>query len=188
MPIKFNKLCLVALFFVVFVSYGQDTIYYNAKMQKVPPASDSIAYYEVVYPPSDSYNIWEILYEMNGEIVKEKKGVEKNERLWGGYIKKWHSNRNLHYIIQYRESKYDTIRTYWENGAEKRFDSFKNGKLDFGICYDSIGNLIPHFPYDIMPEFPNGIDALYKFIRQNTQYIAKKASIDISSERKKEKK
>jgi len=170
MPIKIIKLSLIALFFTVLVSYGQDTTFYNLKMKKVVSISDSVAYYEIVYPPADSFDVWKILYNMGGQIIREKKGITKNDKFWEGYTKKWHPNGELQSIIQYAKGDYDTIRTFWENGTAKRLDTYKAGELESGICYDSIGNIIPHFPYEVMPEFPGGFDEMYKFIKQNLLY------------------
>jgi len=168
--IQKNRFCFIALFFTVLVSYGQDTTFYNLKMQKVVSISDSAAYYEIVYPPAASFNVWKILYDVNGQIVKEKKGINKNDKFWEGYTKKWHPNGQLQSIVQYAKGDIDTIRTFWENGTVKRFDTYKKGKLESGICYDSIGKIIPHFPYEVMSEFSGGFDELHKFIKQNLQY------------------
>ena len=62
------------------------------------------------------------------------------------------------------------VLTYFENGKIKRKDNFENGKLIDGKCFNDDGNEIPHFEYKISPEFRGGLNALYKFLRNEIEY------------------
>jgi len=181
MIIRINKLVFILIFFTLFFSYGQDTTYYNLKKFEVKSGSDSIAFYEISYPPDGSYDVWKIMYNINGQKVKETKGVKKN-KFWEGYAKEWYSNGQLKSLVQYINEDFDTIRTFWENGTAKRFDTFKAGKLTLGTCYDKDGEIIPHFPYQVMPEFPGGMRRMNELIRQNLNYPKFASQYKISGE------
>ena len=81
-----NIFFLIALFSTVILSYGQDTTYYNLKKFEVKSDSDSIAFYQISYPPDGSYDVWKIMYNIDEQMVKETKGVKKN-KFWEGYAK-----------------------------------------------------------------------------------------------------
>jgi TonB family protein len=46
----------------------------------------------------------------------------------------------------------------------KRKDSFKNGNLKQGKCFDENGNEIEYYDFEIQPEFPGGKVALNNYL------------------------
>jgi protein TonB len=94
----------------------------------------------------------------------------KNNKKDGAY-RSWYRNGNPHKDIAYNEGKLDgVLKTWWENGKLKREDVYKNDTLVSGTCYDISGIPIPHFDYEVLPQFPGGETALYKFLIKEIKY------------------
>ncbi len=71
----------------------------------------------------------------------------------------------------YSNSQLDGILlTYWGNGRLKRKDLFNNGKFQNGTCYDSLGNEVEHFDYEVMPMYKGGERRLLNYIASELKY------------------
>ncbi|HLP75266.1 MAG TPA: TonB family protein [Bacteroidales bacterium] len=105
-----------------------------------------------------------------------KNGTLKNESDYSnnelqGKSSSWHENGRLKSEIDFTDNKYNgIIATYWQNGNIKRKDYFKKGKFENGTCYDSSGNQVKHYDYEIMPEYKGGDQGLLNDISANLIY------------------
>jgi TonB family protein len=112
-----------------------------------------------------------ITWHKNGHIKSESNYI--NNELQGKYYS-WQENGKLKSEIDYTENKYNGIlTTYWQNGNIKRKDYFKKGKFKNGVCYDSSGNQIKHYDYEIMPAYKGGDQDLLNDISANLIYPEK---------------
>ena len=64
------------------------------------------------------------------------------------------------------------LNTFYANQKPKRQDVYYLDTLKNGRCFDSLGNEIAYFPYQVNPEYKGGQDALYQFLAQNIVYPA----------------
>ncbi|MHB9141695.1 MAG: TonB family protein, partial [Paludibacter sp.] len=88
-----------------------------------------------------------------------------------GKFKEWYNNGQISKEIDYRNWKFDgQLLTYWENGHLKRRDNYESGKFVDGKCFDSAGNEIKYFPYEIRPQFPGGEQVLFSYISRMLRY------------------
>ena len=73
-----------------------------------------------------------------------------------------------------------TLKTYFTSGAIKRIEQYKNGKFIDGKCFATSGLDTAFYPYQEMPEFIGGVEALYTFLEKKVHYPkpARKAKIE----------
>lgn len=177
------------------LSQDIDTIFYNADWQKTKNR-DSFTYYRLAklsLNPDTSYVVRD--FYLNGKIqmlgqVKnletdgrfghfeyyDKNGVKESE---GEYIldKKhgqWKFYDSLKFLCkteEYRNGELDgLLKMYYPNGKLKRKEVYKADGFLRGECYDSTGQEIDFFPYEVMPEFPGGDDALMTYLQKKIKY------------------
>lgn len=72
------------------------------------------------------------------------------------------------------------LKTYFTSGTIKRIEQYENGKFIEGKCFATTGLDTAFYPYQEMPEFIGGVEALYKFLEKNVHYpkAARKAKIE----------
>lgn len=112
-------------------------------------------------------------------FVEEYSDLEKG--ILDGQCFRYHNNGALKRKIFYKEGQiHDTLTSYFPTGQLKRKDVFESGKLISGRCYTSTGADTAHFDFMIMPVYPGGEAALFKYISSNVKYpkLARKAEIE----------
>lgn len=166
------KLTLTALFLLIVMNgFAQDTTYYSADGVKVSDVHEADYCEMIVFPQGDSLTASLQQFFTNGAKKAEVNYSDfKNKKREGAY-KAWYRNGNQAKEIFYDEDRLDgNVKTWWENGKMKRDDVYRNDTLVSGTCYDSAGSVIPHFEYEILPEFPGGEKAMYSFLSKEVKY------------------
>jgi protein TonB len=104
----------------------------------------------------------------NGQLKNEVnylKGILNGKELI------YYENGQVKTERNYSDNKLDKeLVTYWKNGTKKREDRFNNGKFEKGICYDSLGNKIKHFDYQIRPHYKGGESKMLSDIASGLKY------------------
>jgi periplasmic protein TonB len=104
----------------------------------------------------------------NGQLKNETNFI--NGKLNGKDIS-YYENGQLKSNLTYKEGKKESeLVSYWKNGKLKRKDRYNNGNFESGNCYDSLGNDIKHFDYEIMPQYKGGDSKLLSDIANNIEY------------------
>lgn len=184
------KICL-NLFFVLLLHVtvsAQDTTYFDLKSNKVESLEMADNYLVITVDSIGRNARFEATYYKSGALLSEVRSLkmpnkyEKNGFYWAkiGTYKSKFENGKLSKEIEYKDGKYNgKLITYWENGAKKRIDTFRDGEFVEGQCFDSIGQTIEHFPYDQMPQFPGGEKELFLYLAQNIRYpdLAQRSAI-----------
>ncbi|QIL74925.1 energy transducer TonB [Hymenobacter sp. HDW8] len=95
-----------------------------------------------------------------------------------GTYESWFENGQLewHKEFEHCKPKGEWL-LYYADGKRKRREIYAAGERTTGECYDTQGQLIPFFEYQIMPTYPGGPQAFLQFIGANIHY-AKKARRD----------
>ncbi len=101
----------------------------------------------------------------NGQL-KERDIYVKGVR--EGKSEAWFENGQQRWVYTYLNGKpHGILQSFHSNSQLKRHDVYKQGKLIEGHCYDENGKKIPHFYYEIMPEFPGGFQEMMRFLARN---------------------
>lgn len=121
-----------------------------------------------------------IIYFVNGN-VKELTSYNSNAEE-EGVQRKFYENEVLQSEGIFKNGKYDSIWTYYHpNGQPCSIEEYAYGELQKFQFYDAKGNEIESglAPY-VVPEFPGGQMALFKFIGQHIVYprIAMEQSVE----------
>ena len=175
-----KNLFVIALFLIPVYIFGQNTTYFDTKGKKIklPEQAD---YYETEIPDSVCPNRKTVYrYSVSGILKLEKHLIEKendkgDKKIWkqDGKFKECYDNGQLSKEIDYRNGKIDgQLLTYWENGQLKRRDNYESGKFVVGTCFDSEGNEIKYFPYEIKPQFPGGEKEMFSYLYRMIRYPA----------------
>lgn len=161
---------LFVLFACSMVSYAQDTVFYKNPRLRVNEKMEC-----------DYYSLFSI--EKGGvqkEVSYSPKDVKKSESYFTinngeksreGEWKTWYENGALKSIEHFKnDTREGALITYWENGKKKRSDLFKNDSLVSGQCFNNEGVDIAHYPYELKPQFPGGEEKLKRYLMKKIHY------------------
>ncbi len=181
------------------VVYGQDTLYFNANGKKVNSLESATTYKVVKADPANVYRVTEYTYFKSGKIKSEepyKISFNKNtdsliiqnftsrkmqitdpliekviSKKYDGTYKEWYESGQLRKEIGFKSgNKNGQCLTYWENQKTKRIERFDNGKSIEGKCFDKDGKEVKYYPYEQMPEFLGGNQAMFAFLSSSIRY------------------
>jgi TonB family protein len=179
----------------VAVSQEIDTIFYNVDWQKTKNR-DSFKFYRLAklnLNPDTSYLVKDYYLsgqlQMQGQVKSletdgrfghfeyyDKNGNKESE---GEYLKdkrhgQWKFYDSLKFLYkteEYRNGDLDgLLKMYYSNGKLKRKEVYKADGFLRGECYDTTGEEIEFFQYEIMPEYPGGDDALMTYLQKKIKY------------------
>lgn len=150
---------------------AQDTIYYDNDRNELK-SIESMSYYKIITKDVlDTNQVMVKKYDKSGQILEENFYSLYTKHKREGKQKTWFKSGAFKSEVNFEKGKMSGhVLTYWENGQIKRKDFFKRGKFKNGECFDQNGNLIQHFDYEILPEFPGGIRMFYEYLRENLGY------------------
>lgn len=175
--IKMKILFTFILIFVVNLTFGQDTTYFDKKWKKVLNKQTAEFYEIVLHDSIDSNKVILKSYFISGKIQSETNYSNFKNKILDGKSRKYLENGQILFEMDYKNNlRNGQLLRYWPNGKLKRIDIYENDKLVNGRCLDSIGNELKYFEYEKMPEFPGGVQALKKYLRLSVNYP--KAALD----------
>ncbi len=175
---NFKKLLVCFVFSLPLFIFAQDTIYLDKKGRSVKSIEQADVYKIILHDSIVDSIFIEKEYTLSGQIKSERryydidsKVLKLKFKVFEGLSIYWHENGQIKAEKNYKNDQLDgTIRTYWKNGQLKRNDLYKHNKFVEGICYDSLGNQIEYFPYEVMPQFPGGDEMLFSYLNRNVRY------------------
>jgi TonB family protein len=157
---------LVLISFLCKQTYAQDTLFYDKTESEIFLINDAI-YYSIKPKTSiDSSNYTIEKYFINGQLYSQHT-YDRNTRK---KLMTYYESGQLKWDIEYDQRYEKKILVYWPNGKTKRIDSFENGQLMQGICYDSNGKKVPYIDFNIMPEFPGKEDGLMMYLSRSIKH------------------
>ncbi len=110
-------------------------------------------------------------YEMWYENENYKRIFILNPILNHKKVKKILSKSDNPYCFKHLTKYYNgELKTYWDNGQLKRHDVFTNGKQITSVTWDHDGSEVEYYDYFIPPEYPDGLQKLFKFIANTLKY------------------
>lgn len=151
--------------------FAQDTIYldeYRIRTSDISQAS----FFEINRPDSlDNNLISSSTYNMSGTLLETRINTNDTLKYLEGISSEYYSNGSIKRSVEFKKNKINgKVLTWWPSGQAKRVDQFEDNKFVEGICYDLNGNVIPHFDFEQMPEFPGGERKLFEFLQKNIRY------------------
>lgn len=151
-----------------FTLFAQDTIYYENSSDY---SNQSLTIKKIVnYIDSIDLYFCSRFYE-SGTLSKSYFSSNKDSIFYEGLLTSYDSLGNVQWYENYKHNKRNgELISFWPNGNTKRSDHYDMGKLLDGVCYDSIGNKVEYYEFEIMPEFPGGKKALLKYIYKKLTY------------------
>ncbi len=165
---------LTAIFtLLALVNYAQDTLYYGSNWQNVYPPKEDFHYYAITQPDSFEHGRAKVtFFTKSGKIITEKNYL--NYRL-DGKVTEWLEYGGIWKETDYKDGKlHGDFRTYWSNGQPKRIDIYKKGNKRSGQCFDSLGKKVKYYDYEIMPEFPGGLNGFSAYLVKRLKYIVER--------------
>jgi TonB family protein len=116
----------------------------------------------------DQLNDWQVLYTTEGNPFDSTfyaRGEKENTR------KVYHTNGYLWYTRNYKNGiLQDSTITYYPDGKIKRVEIYEDNNIKKGFCFDSEGKKIKYTPLIEDCEFPDGKEALFVWLLNNTTY------------------
>lgn len=166
--------------FTLFISlissmlFGQDTTYYNFDGYEVVSLKNC-SYYSIVN--HNAPNVGETVvrqYYKSGQNKSERYYKSYDKKILHGKVKEWYSSGQIRRIIDYKDGQLNgELLTYWDNGKIKRKDIYENGELLEGKVWNADGKEAMYYDYEILPEFPGGINGLVQYLIANLKYPKK---------------
>lgn len=166
-----KKVQLILISLLCSFIYGQDTTFYDINFAKVD-SKQLATYYQILhYKGEDKSNVTQKTFYISGNIESETHFSDYNKKIKNGKEIKFYQNGQIKRVINYTNDTIDgNLNTFWENGNPKRLDIYIMGKLIVGNCYNSDGEEIKYYNYEILPEFIGGSNALYSYINKKIHY------------------
>jgi len=178
-----TKQLLITLLFTLLslmsiAMYGQDTTYVDEYGSRVKTKELAKAYRIISTDTTVTNGIVERIYYLSGKLKSEQfyykkpdEKTNKNTNVRNGQYRLWNENGILKLECIYKEGKKDGLfTTYWDNGKIKRQDSYLNGELTGGKCFDDKGVEVKYYPYEVITIYEGGINALMRFLSLNIRY------------------
>ncbi len=157
---------VIFILFSSTVLYAQDKFLYASNDTTETIFLDSLKSTKNV----DNNSIKRTFYK-SGQIKAENYFVSNLDRKFHGKQTNWFKNGTLKSEIHFSYGKKGGSSThYWENGTKKRNDTYKNGILLNGDCWDIDGNKIDYYNFVIQPKFPGGSKGLAAYLSQSIKY------------------
>ncbi|MDP4276380.1 MAG: TonB family protein [Bacteroidota bacterium] len=166
------KKALTILFMMLpFITYGQDTTYYNSDWKKVKSIKKAVYYKVLEVDKNDPNRVTERTYDLMNQLLEEIPYSNYAKETRDGTCRKWYNNGQLKHSIDYKEGKLNgKILCFYEDGKPSRIDSFEDDKLVNGKIFNRNGIEVPHFDFIIMPTFPGGINGLMQYVSSSLRY------------------
>jgi len=164
-----KNLLTISIVLFAFISYGQDTTYFDSNSKKVKSLNES-HYYQISSTTNGNKQQALKTFFKSGKVRSEYQPNKK-----ANYYIEWYENGQLRRAdtTNSKGEQIGRVLSFWENGAKKRVDIFEKGKLIKGSCYDINGNEIMHTDYQVKPCFPGGEKNMMQYIGQETRYPIK---------------
>lgn len=157
---------VIFILFSSTVLYAQDKSLYAYNDTTETTSLDSLKSTNNV----DNKSIKRTFYK-SGQIKTENYFVSNLSRKFHGKQTNWFENGTLKSEIHFSYGKKEgSFIHYWKNGSKKRYDTYKNGNLIEGDCWDLKGNNIDYYNYEIQPEFPGGSKGLRAYLAESIKY------------------
>jgi protein TonB len=156
-----KNLLTISIVLFAFISYGQDTTYYDSNNRWVK-TQEQASYYQIIQKSGSMKSVFK-----SGQVRSELNS-DKN----AFYYKEWYENGQLRRVDTTNLNGELTghILSYWENGALKRNDIYEKNKLIKGDCFDINGNKIDHTNYLVKPIFQGGDKGIMRYLASETTY------------------
>ncbi len=101
----------------------------------------------------------------NGQLESKTEFVKG---LQHGKQEAWYESGQQKWVSNYDKGKLDgETKSYHSNQKPKREDIYRQGKLLNGQCFNENGAPVPHYLFEVMPEFPGGQKAMFQFLGNN---------------------
>jgi len=175
-----TKQLLIALLSLMSIAiYGQDTVYFNIKGDKVKSLALANTYKVTINDSVAANRKIEREYYKSGKIRSEKHLLERPNRnepkklfsQLDGKFRKWYENGQLWMDLNYKHNSLTgEIMTYWDNGQLKRYELFQSGKSIKGECYNREGKVIDFITFESRPQPQDGEKGMFEFLARNLKY------------------
>ena len=176
---KTKQLLIALLSLMSIAMYGQDTVYFNIKGDKVKSLALADSYRVTIKDSVAANRKIECEYSKDGKIKVEKHlleiatnaEVKKTFSQLDGKFREWYRDGQLWKDLNYDHNNLNgEIMTYWDNGQLKRHELFQSGKSVKGECYNREGESVDFYSFMVMPQFQGGISALMDFLSRRITY------------------
>jgi TonB family protein len=165
-----------AFFAVVFTGLiscmGQDTTFYDATAGKVNSLSECDKYVVNGLDPVAPERVLTISRARDGRVQWEQRTVAggTSDFVPDGIGRHYYADGSLRWEREYAHGDDVRIASYWEGGQPRRLDIFENDSLISGKCFKKDGSPDKYYPFETQPEFPKGIEAMYKYLKKGLRY------------------
>lgn len=85
----------------------------------------------------------------------------------------YHQFGILWYTKHFQAGKLEELRSYYPDGKLKRIETYQEGRLLSGKCFQRDSTEMPFVPFEQMPMFPGGERALMQYLTSNIIYPKK---------------
>jgi len=176
---KIKQLLIALLSLMSITIYGQDTVYFDIKGDKVKSLALANSYKVTINDSVAANRKIEREYYKSGKIQSEKHLLERPNRnepkkfflQLDGKFRKWYESGQLWMDLNYEHNSLTgEIMTYWDNGKIKRIELFQKGKSIKGECYNREGKVIDFITFESRPQPQDGDGAMLEFLARNLKY------------------
>ena len=163
------------------LAHSQDTTYYDDKWYETKKEVNA-AYYKVVSYSEQNADMARVttFYKSTGKPRYDVRYSSYKNGLREGKERRWYFNGQLASEAEYSKGNLNgKIVSYSENGEIKRQDVYKEGDFVEGKCFGLGGQRVPHSSFEMLPEFPGGIDKLIQYLTSEIKFPKKQRNLGV---------
>lgn len=162
---------LIGLLSIASQLFGQDTIYYSGKDRVEKAKADRY----VVVAKKTNHEFVVKRYTINGVLQEighyAKYGPSKKEQVKEGNTTTYYTNGAVYSSVEFKKGKREgKLVSYYPNGKIKREEIFQSNKWISGKLFAEDGKELPYTPFEMLPQFPGGVEELSKIIVHHLEY------------------
>lgn len=185
---------LTILFFLVqFFAFGQvDTVYLDAFSFQCK--KDNAKFYRVIQNKNIHYSVTEYYIKtnkisMSGQFLNSELDTRigtfnyydslgniskvcfyANGNKSGEWLTNYEYSNQIYYKEIYEDNQLVKFNVYFKDGKLKREEIYNNDKRTKAECYDSLGNVIPFYEFQVQANYKGGLQEVRKFLAENIVY------------------
>lgn len=174
------RLLVFGIWLCSYALNAQDTTFLGRTYEETLDKSLATSYKIITYNTNNDIAAVSNEYFMNHQLKSTKSYSNYKKYIQHGWDSLFFADGSLRSAANFNHNKLEGLHIiYHPNGQIKRKDYYSADKLDSGKCFALDGSDTAYYPYETLPSFPGGDDALLRFLSQSVKFPieAKKKNI-----------
>lgn len=171
MKSRLSRLLVIGILLCSYALEAQDTTFLGRAYKLTMDKSLATSYEIITYDTDNDSTAVSNEYFMNHQLKRTTSYSNFKKNIRHGWDSLFFADGSLRSAVTFNKNGMDGMHIiYHPNGQVKRKDFYTADKLDSGKCFAFDGSDTAYYPYETMPSFPGGDNALIRFLIQSVKF------------------